>query len=114
VIDWSLFAIPKPRPRVLDRIERKQQLDQQERACRAAVQKRDKGKCVVPGCKDAGTNKHHIQYRSLGGKWQSGNVTSLCVRCHQLVHAGILHITGDADNRLSITGPAKYLRSAKP
>ena len=110
MIDWSLFAIAKPRPRVLDRLERKQQLAKDERECRAAVKKRDKGRCVVPGCNDAGTNKHHIVYRSRGGKFDTKNIASLCVVHHQLVHACILKIEGDADNHLSITGPAKYLR----
>ena len=109
-IDYSGFAIPKGTPRVVDRIQAKKDLAKQERDCRVAVNKRDKGKCVVPGCKDAGPHKHHITYRSRGGKWQSGNVCSLCPRHHQLLHAGLIQISGDADVHLTITGDAKYLR----
>lgn len=109
-IDWSLFAIPKGTPRVVDRIARKKDLEQQERDCRAAVRKRDKGKCVVPGCKEASQHMHHVTYRSRGGKWRSGNIASLCVRHHQLLHAGLITIAGDADVHLTITGDRKYLR----
>lgn len=109
-IDYSQFAIPKGTPRIVDRIQKKKDLAQQERDCRAAVRKRDKGKCVVPGCKEAAPHMHHITYRSRGGKWRSGNIASLCVKHHQMVHAALIQITGDADEHLTITGDRKYLR----
>jgi len=105
-----VFAFPKGTPRVLDRIEKKRDLAKMERDCRIAVKKRDKGKCVVPGCKDASVHLHHVTYRSRGGKWRSGNIASLCVKHHQLVHAGLIQIAGDADVHLTITGDAKLLR----
>lgn len=109
-IDWSLFAIPKGTPRVLDRIEQKKSREAQERECRRKVDARDKRKCVVPGCKDASAHKHHIVYRSKGGKWRSENVCSLCVKHHQMVHAGLIDISGNADEHLTITGDRKYLK----
>jgi 5-methylcytosine-specific restriction endonuclease McrA len=80
------------------------------RACRAAVKKRDKGRCVIPGCKEAAQHMHHIVYRSHGGKWHSENICSLCVTHHQLVHAGLIQIAGNADVHLDITGDLKHLR----
>lgn len=109
-IDYSGFAIPKARARVLDRIEKKRDLALRERVCRQAVRLRDKGKCVVPGCRDASKHLHHVTYRSRGGKWRSENVCSLCVKHHQMVHAALIQISGDADQELVITGPAHLLR----
>ena len=109
-MDTSELAFPKGTPRVVDRIAKKRDYAKQERECRAAVKKRDHGRCVVPGCKEASHHLHHILYRSRGGKWRTGNIASLCVKHHQLVHAGLITITGDADVHLTITGDAKYLR----
>ncbi len=83
---------------------------EQERICRAAVRKRDHGKCVVPGCKEASAHLHHIVYRSKGGKWKAENICSLCVAHHALVHAGRITITGNANEHLTILGDAKDLR----
>ncbi len=109
-IDYSQCAIPKGTPRVLDRIQRKRDLDKQERDCRAAVRRRDHGKCVVPSCKESAKHLHHIQYRSLGGKWRTANVCSLCARHHQMQHAALIDIQGNADEHLTITGDARLLR----
>ena len=95
------------------RVEQKRKLRltkaEQERECRAAVLKRDKGRCVVPGCKDKGVHKHHIVYRSRGGKWDSRNVCSLCVSHHAFVHAGRITISGNADEHLTIRGKREDL-----
>ncbi len=84
--------------------------DEAERICRAAVKKRDHGKCVVPGCKETSAHLHHIVYRSKGGKWKSENICSLCVAHHALVHAGRITITGNANEHLTIKGDKKDLR----
>ena len=104
------LAYPKARARVLDRIQRKADLAQQERLCRAAVKKRDHGRCQVPGCREASRHLHHITFRSQGGKWRSENVASLCPRHHQLLHSHLITISGNADEHLTITGDAKYLK----
>lgn len=103
-------ACPKPRARVLDRIDCKRDLEKRERDCRRDVKKRDKGRCVIPGCREASRHMHHITFRSRGGKWTSGNIASLCVLHHQLVHAGEIRIAGDADEHLTITGNMKFLK----
>lgn len=109
-MDTSGLQFPKGTPRVLDRIEKKRDLAKQERDCRAAVKKRDHGRCVVPWCKEVSRHLHHILYRSRGGKWRTGNIASLCVKHHQYLHGGLITITGDADVHLTITGDARYLR----
>jgi len=103
-IDYAGFAFPKQAPRVLERIARKQALAAQERACRKAVKARDKGRCRVPACKSASQHLHHIRFRSQGGKWQPKNIASLCVFHHRFVHAGLLAVTGDADQTLTFDG----------
>lgn len=109
-IDYSGFAIPKGTPRVVDRITKKRDLAAMERECRIAVKKRDKGRCVVPGCKEASVHLHHITYRSRGGKWRSENVCSLCVKHHQMVHAALIQISGNADEHLTIEGDRDLLK----
>jgi 5-methylcytosine-specific restriction endonuclease McrA len=108
-IDYSGCAIPKGTPRVVDRVQKKRDLERQMRDCRRAVKARDKGKCVIPGCRDASVHLHHITYRSRGGKWRSKNVCSLCVTHHQMVHAALIHISGNADEHLTITGSKSLL-----
>jgi hypothetical protein len=95
--------IGKGTPRVIDRLQQKRDLAAQERACRLAVQARDQGRCVVPRCRRRSAHLHHIRYRSLGGRWTTANVCSLCPTHHQLVHAARLVIAGNADTTLTIT-----------
>ena len=109
-IDYSKFAISKGTPRIVDRIQQKKDLAAKERACRLAVKKRDKGRCVVPGCRDAAVHMHHVTYRSHGGKWRSENICSLCARHHGLIHAGLIHVSGNADEHLTFTGEMQYLK----
>lgn len=117
-IDYSGFAIPKGTPRVLDRIEKKRDLAMQERACRKAVRLRDKGRCVIPGCRDASRHLHHVTYRSRGGRWHSSNICSLCPRHHQMVHGALISLSGDPDVssvmvRLTTLGMAAGVRLPK-
>ena len=46
---------------------------------------------------------HHVRFRSAGGPTVASNLTTICVRCHTLVHEGLLCIRGTAPNGLSIT-----------
>lgn len=108
-IDWSLFAISKGTPLAVEKRDRRLDRATEERVCREAVKRRDKGRCVVPGCKDASDHLHHITYRSKGGKWRTGNICSLCASHHAMVHAGKIDITGNADEELTIHGSRKDL-----
>lgn len=119
-IDYSAFesvgGIPKVRTKdgqqSIPEAKRAKRLDkqQQERVCREAVKRRDKGKCVIPGCKERAEHMHHITYRSKGGKWRTENICSLCASHHSMVHLGKIQIHGNADEHLTITGDTDSLR----
>lgn len=111
-MDMTGLKFGKPEPRVLAKAAKVRDDAKQERECRAAVRKRDHGKCVIPGCKEASEHLHHITYRSHSKRrrWLTGNCCSLCAFHHGMLHASKLHITGDADDELIITGDTKKLR----
>lgn len=113
-IDYSQFAIPKGTPRILDRIEKKRAMEKQERDCRRTVRARDKGKCRV--CGRPAQHMHHLERRSLGGKWTPRNVVHLCRICHQFEHAALLHISGDPERRIQVTSTGEaslYIRKGR-
>ena len=109
-IDYSILPLSKGTPRVIDRIQKKRDLEKQMRDCRRAVKARDHGRCVIAGCRQSAVHLHHIVYRSRGGKYHTANCCSLCVTHHQMVHAALIQITGNADKRLTITGKTKRVR----
>ena len=39
---------------------------------------------------------HHVRFRSRGGSNKPDNIMGLCWRCHRLLHAGFMTITGTA------------------
>lgn len=110
-IDYSGFAIPKGSPRILEKKCAKLDAAAQERICRQEVKRRDKGHCVVPGCKNRDVEMHHVipRSRSKRLKWATSNNCLLCPEHHNLRHAGLISITGNADEELIITGERKYL-----
>ena len=108
-IDYSSLRYGKGPLRVEATRAKRLTKAEQERACRIAVERRDKGRCVVPGCKEVGRHSHHIVYRSRGGRWRSENICLLCVGHHAMVHAGRIQISGNANEHLTITGSKKDL-----
>ena len=108
-IDYGALAYPKGELRVEAKRAKRLTMAETERICRDAVKKRDKGRCVVPGCKEASAHLHHVVYRSKGGRWRSENLCSLCVGHHALVHAGRITISGNANVHLDIQGSKKDL-----
>lgn len=42
-------------------------------------------------------HRHHIVYRSAGGKDESGNLVTLCAECHSAEHHNRLRIEGNPD-----------------
>jgi hypothetical protein len=101
---------PRPIPRVIAKVWKERDRAALERACRVEVNRRDHGKCQVPGCKDRREHLHHIRYRSRGGRWLSNNVVSLCAKHHRCVHAGLITISGNADVHLDFHGAKDLLR----
>ncbi|MCC6998891.1 MAG: HNH endonuclease, partial [Deltaproteobacteria bacterium] len=63
-------------------------------ATRAAVVRRDPGRCKVPGCRNAAwVDLHHQVYRSQDGDHDPGNLLLLCTAHHHAVHEDRLIIT---------------------
>lgn len=105
-------ACPKPEPRCITK-KRAQKVDaKNERACREIVRKRDGNKCRIPGCIERGrTEAHHIVYRSKSKakRWHPENLITLCPDHHRLRHAGVIQISGTAEDLL-VTGDPDALR----
>ena len=74
---------------------------------------RDGWQCSMPGCRKlVSFEEHHIQFRSHGGPDATWNLLSLCNACHDLVHSGLVQITGTAPDDITITlghGPHREL-----
>jgi 5-methylcytosine-specific restriction endonuclease McrA len=99
-------------PRCVEK-KRRQKLDaKDERAAREIVRGRDKGRCRIPNCNNRGEHLHHIVYRSKSKRlrWDPRNLVSLCVEHHQLEHAGVISIAGNADEEIIVTGDMDALR----
>jgi hypothetical protein len=70
---------------------------------RRAVLVRDHNRCTVPGCRSSTyVDVHHITYWSHGGDHAMQNLTTLCSLHHDLLHHGLLLLSGTA-NHLVIT-----------
>ena len=66
-------------------------------AVRRQVLIRDRGRCMVPGCRhSAYLDLHHILLRSEGGAHSPENLVVVCGAHHRAVHRGQLVITGSA------------------
>jgi 5-methylcytosine-specific restriction endonuclease McrA len=109
---YRTCAIPKPEPRVVTKTRRAKLDAKDERAAREIVRKRDGGKCRIPGCLERATELHHLVYRSKsrGLRWHPANLVPLCREHHQLEHAGVIQISGNADEEIVITGDVNRLK----
>ena len=58
-----------------------------------AILHRDNYACQCCGAKNTRLEVHHITYRSKGGTDDEKNLITLCKKCHDAVHTGILIIT---------------------
>ena len=115
MIDYSILSLPKGVPRVVDRIQKKRELEKQTRDCRRAVDARDHRRCFFPGCRAFAGSKHHILARSLQGRWHTRNILSACEPHHRYFKAGLITVVGNPDRgpvRVTVTslGHAAGLR----
>ncbi len=70
-------------------------------AVQRLVQRRDRGRCSVPGCRSTRWIQiHHIVARALGGTHEPSNLVCLCFADHQTHHQGKLSISGTAPDAL--------------
>jgi hypothetical protein len=70
---------------------------------RRAVIARQLGVCATPGCNHTHLEIHHVIFWSRGGRTDVNLLIGLCVRCHHLLHRGLLHITGNAVDGFEFT-----------
>ena len=63
---------------------------------RRKVLMRDGHRCTNPHCERSAEHCHHIHFRSRGGPTIPENLTSVCSRCHALIHQGALTVIGRA------------------
>ncbi|HMG55912.1 MAG TPA: HNH endonuclease signature motif containing protein [Kofleriaceae bacterium] len=73
---------------------------------------RDHGRCRVPGCRSArGLEIRHVVHRAHGGSHDASNLVLCCSSCHQSHHAGVLTISGTAD-QLEVGRPGHLAAAA--
>lgn len=66
-------------------------------AVRRLVFRRDRGRCIVPGCRASRhLEVHHVVQRASGGDHDPQRLALLCAGHHRAVHEGRLVITGEA------------------
>jgi hypothetical protein len=70
---------------------------------RLAVNARQGGVCATPGCHHTHLEIHHVIWWSHGGPTNLDLLIGLCVRCHHLLHRGLLKITGNATDGFEFT-----------
>lgn len=69
------------------------------RRLRRALEHRDRGTCVVPGCGGTrGLHAHHLQHWEDGGLTDLDNLVLVCPFHHRLHHRGGITLTGPADD----------------
>ncbi len=71
-------------------------------AIRRKVMRRDKGRCVVPGCKHTHfVDVHHLNPRAEGGDHDPDRLVVLCCAHHRAAHEGALIIEGRVSTGLT-------------
>jgi hypothetical protein len=70
---------------------------------RRATVARQGGECAAPGCRHTHLEIHHSVWWSHGGSTDLDQMVGLCVRCHHLLHRGLLHVTADGRGGFSFT-----------
>ena len=70
---------------------------------RRAVLRRDRGRCRVPGCKNARfVDVHHVVPRGKGGDHTPRRLAAMCAAHHQAAHDGRLKVDLDKRGRLRV------------
>lgn len=71
--------------------------------------------CRFPGCSNAMfTNVHHIIPWDPNGLTDLPNLVTLCVHHHHRVHEGGWHMSGNANEVLTFTGPSGHVMMSHP
>lgn len=81
----ELVAVPKPEPRIVQKVAKRKAVARMDRAEKEAVRQRDKEACRV--CFRKSREVHERLFKSLGGVASKENSCVLCRKCHQYAHA---------------------------
>jgi 5-methylcytosine-specific restriction endonuclease McrA len=110
-IDYSSLKFGKGDLRIERKRDKRLSDEELEREARKAVRQRDGARCSVPGCREPGSDLHHLvrRSRSRERRWLPENLVFLCRAHHQLEHAGKIHIARKDDGELIVTGDRKWL-----
>lgn len=84
--------LAKPTPRFVEKLLAKRADEREAIRVRAAVRKRDGGKCRV--CGRQGFETHHVVYRSMGGRDTEDNIITVCADDHRAIHGHALKVYG--------------------
>jgi 5-methylcytosine-specific restriction endonuclease McrA len=88
--------LAKPRPSRLDARTAARKKAENWREVSVLVKARDKGKCRL--CGKRGTDLHHIEFRSRGGKDVPENLILVCRFDHESLHGHVIRLAGSASN----------------
>jgi hypothetical protein len=102
VIDYHRLPFGKGLPRIVVKMAKATTARAEERHVRMEVGARDRRKCCVHGCRRLSTDLHHIRPRSLGGLFESRNLTSTCRLHHQWITAGLLRVSGNPNSKRGV------------
>lgn len=113
-IDYSLFAIPKPPPRVREKVKKDRESGKSVKDVRAYCFARERNLCRCCRLRPA-DSLHEIKPRSLGGKVSRKNSVALCgsgtTGCHGFCQSHGIDIGGSilgAEAELLFTAVTKH------
>jgi hypothetical protein len=109
-IDYSLFAIPKGRPKALDKADKQRQIEAEDKRTSAVAKVRAQGRCevyvrvddrsrkaVYVRCERRDTQTHHliggIGRRNRGDSIKAHKKLRTCDECHKAITANVLKPT---------------------
>ncbi|MFH1144375.1 MAG: HNH endonuclease [Candidatus Eisenbacteria bacterium] len=83
-------------------VEEWERQDPERRPVQAKILRRDRYRCIIPGCINRDRlEAHHNRPRSQGGSDDPSNLSTICHRHHRHgIHAGYVRITGKAPHAL--------------
>ncbi len=121
MIDTAHLRFAKPRPRLLEKRERRSALMSIDRAERKKCHQRSGGRCEVieaklkpessaiifQRCRGRASQNHHLLgghgRRNIGDSILAEHRLDVCAVCHSEINAGVLRVVPPPDN-----GPALY------
>ncbi|OAN39099.1 hypothetical protein A4X20_18755 [Mycolicibacterium iranicum] len=81
------------------------------RRLRRALERRDHGTCVVPGCgATRSLHAHHLVHWEDGGQTELDNLALVCPYHHRAHHRGMITITGPAQRLMVTDGQGDVMR----